>query len=100
MPDLSWPLSASFVLLALAFVLTFVRLVRGPSLADRVLALDLIAYLTVGLIALWTLATGVAAYLDAALILALVAFIATVAFARFIEYRALQKAEAASARKS
>jgi multicomponent Na+:H+ antiporter subunit F len=96
MPDFSWPLAASFVLLAAAFVLTFVRLLRGPSLADRVLALDLIAYLTVGLIALWTLATGVAAYLDAALILALVAFIATVAFARFIEYRAIQKAKAAS----
>jgi multicomponent Na+:H+ antiporter subunit F len=96
MPDLTWPLSVAFLLIALAFVLAFVRLVRGPSLADRVLALDLIAYLTVGLIALWTLATGVTAYLDAALILALVAFIATVAFARFIEYRALQKARAAT----
>lgn len=71
----------------LAFVLVFVRLVRGPGLPDRVVALDVIAYFAIGVIALWTLVSGETAYLDAALVLALIAFLATVAFARFIESR-------------
>lgn len=85
MPPLPWPATAGFVCIGLAFVLVFVRLVRGPSLPDRVVALDMVAYLSVGTIALWTLATGVTAYLDAALVLALIAFLATVAFGRYVE---------------
>lgn len=88
MLSLSWPLQTGFALLSLAFVLAFVRLVRGPGLPDRVVALDLVAFLAVGLIALWTRATGTAAYLDAALVLALIAFLATVAFARYLLHRA------------
>lgn len=85
MPLASWPVLVAFALVGLAFVLVFVRLVRGPSLPDRVVALDMVAYLAVGVIALWTLASGNTAYLDAALVLALIAFLASVAFARFIE---------------
>lgn len=85
MPPLSWPALVGFVCIGLAFALVFVRLVRGPSLPDRVVALDMVAFLAVGTIALWTLVTGVAAYLDAALVLALIAFVATVAFGRYIE---------------
>ncbi len=80
-PLLSWSVLLGSSLIGLAFA----RLVRGPGLPDRVVALDMIAYLAVGVIALWTLASGVPAYLDAALVLALIAFLATVAFARFIE---------------
>ena len=85
MDALPWPAAVAFALMGFAFVLVFVRLVRGPSLPDRVVALDMVAYLAVGVIALWTLVTGVAAYLDAALVLALIAFLATVAFGRYIE---------------
>lgn len=85
MPDLPWPALVGFACVGLAFVLVFVRLLRGPTLPDRVVALDMVAYLSVGTIALWTLVTGVAAYLDAALVLALIAFVATVAFGRYIE---------------
>ncbi|MGB3542571.1 cation:proton antiporter [Rubrivirga sp.] len=85
MDALPWPAAVAFALLGLAFVLVFVRLVRGPSLPDRVVALDMVAYLAVATIALWTLVTGVTAYLDAALVLALIAFLATVAFGRYIE---------------
>ncbi|MEM6287507.1 MAG: cation:proton antiporter [Bacteroidota bacterium] len=82
---LPWPALVAFVLLGLAFVLVFVRLVRGPSLPDRVVALDMIAFLAVATIALWSIEKGVTAYLDAALVLALMAFLATVAFGRYIE---------------
>ena len=92
---LPWPLLVGFVLVGLSFLLAFARLVRGPSLPDRVVALDMISYLAVGLVALWALASGEPAYLDAALVLALVAFLATVAFARYVEERGRPPGETA-----
>lgn len=82
---LTWSTYASFGMLSVAFVLAFLRLVRGPSLPDRVVALDLIAYLAIGFIALYTLVSQQPAFLDAGTTLALIAFLATVAFARYIE---------------
>jgi multicomponent Na+:H+ antiporter subunit F len=71
----------------LAMVLAFVRLVRGPSLPDRVVALDLIGTLAVGVIAAYDILTEQPILLDAATVVALVAFLGTVAFARYIERR-------------
>lgn len=79
--------SVSYGILALALALTLVRLVRGPGLPDRVVALDLVGFIAVGFIALTALQTGVAAFLDAAVTLALIAFVASIAFARYLEYR-------------
>lgn len=73
------------VLLSVAIFLAFSRLARGPSLADRVVALDLITSLVVGVIAIYAVATDEPVYLDIALVLALITFLGTVAFARFIE---------------
>lgn len=70
---------------AVAVLLTFLRLVRGPSVADRVLALDAMVVFGIGLIALLAIDTRHSAYLDVAIALGLVGFLATVAFARFIE---------------
>lgn len=67
--------------------LAFIRLVRGPSLPDRVVALDLMGLLAVGIIAIYHIAAEQPALLDAATVLALVAFLATVAFARYVERR-------------
>jgi multicomponent Na+:H+ antiporter subunit F len=72
----------------LACFLAFIRLVRGPSLPDRVVALDLIGTLTVGTIAAYEVFMGQSALLGAATVLALVAFLGTVAFARYVERRA------------
>jgi multicomponent Na+:H+ antiporter subunit F len=77
-----------FVMIGVALLLVFVRLARGPSLSDRVIALDLIAVLAVGLIAMVAFAADQAVFLDAAIVLALVAFLGTVAFARYLERRA------------
>lgn len=72
-------------LLLLALALCFLRIARGPTLADRVVALDVLNILAVAYCALLAVASGRAVYLDAAIALALVAFLVTVAFARFIE---------------
>jgi multicomponent Na+:H+ antiporter subunit F len=70
-----------------AFLLALLRLVRGPTSADRVVALDLMAALAIGAIALETLATGEAAFLRIATVLALVGFLGTVAFANYLSRR-------------
>lgn len=77
-----------FAMLTVALVLAFTRLVRGPTLADRVVALDLIAVLSVGFIAMYALDNDQPVFLDAGIVLALVAFLGTVAFARYLERRA------------
>mgnify|MGYP000449931687 CR=1 FL=1 len=73
--------------LSLAFLLVFVRLLRGPTLPDRVVALDLISILGLGLCAALAVATGQALLLDVALVTALVGFLGTVAFASYVERR-------------
>lgn len=72
---------------ALVLVISMVRLVRGPTLADRVVAYDLMATITVGLLALVSMAFDARVLLDVAGVLALVMFISTIAFARYIEKR-------------
>lgn len=75
-------------MLSVAVVLAFTRLVRGPSLADRVVALDLLSAVAVGIIAVTAMETGQRILLEVAIVLALISFLGTVAFARYIERRA------------
>jgi multicomponent Na+:H+ antiporter subunit F len=78
-------------LLGAALLLTVVRIVIGPSLADRVLALDLLTVEALGFVAVLTVRSGFMIYLDIAIALALLGFLATIAFARYILVRALAK---------
>ena len=82
-----WASGAALALMGLAMTLTFIRLVRGPSLPDRVVALDLMGVLAVGMIAAYAVATNQPGLLDPASVLALVGFLGTVAFARYLERR-------------
>jgi len=75
----------ALVMLAAAVLVAIVRLVRGPTLPDRVVAQDLIGILVVGLIVVLAASTGVHATLDAALVIALIAFVATIAYATYVE---------------
>jgi multicomponent Na+:H+ antiporter subunit F len=75
-------------MLSTALVLAFVRLVRGPTLPDRVVALDLLSALIVGFISVLAIETGQRILLEVAIVLALIAFLGTVAFARYLERRA------------
>jgi multicomponent Na+:H+ antiporter subunit F len=77
----------AMAMVGLALFLAFIRLVRGPTLPDRVVALDLMAVLTVGMIAAYAVATDHPILLDPATVLALVGFLGTVAFARYLERR-------------
>ncbi len=75
-------------MLAVAMLFAMVRLLRGPSLADRVVALDLIAALAVGIITVYSIYTNQTMLLRAGIVVALVVFVGTVAFAMYLEKRA------------
>lgn len=75
----------SLVLLTLAVLFAFVRLFIGPDQADRIVALDLISILIVAILAALSVYTGQKSFLDVAIAYALVAFLGTVALARFRE---------------
>jgi multicomponent Na+:H+ antiporter subunit F len=74
-------------ILCLSFAVTVWRVVVGPTLPDRVLALDMLVAVAIGFIAVTAIKTGFALYVDIAIALGLVGFLATVAFARFILHR-------------
>lgn len=81
-----------FIVLGLsgALALAFLRLARTRHLPDRVIALDLMGTLTVGVISVYAIATRQAVFLDAAIVLALISFLGTIAFARYVEKRIFQ----------
>ena len=85
-----FPLAISivYVLLSLSLLISIIRVIIGPSLPDRVVALDLIAFIVIGIIATYAISSGHPVYLDVAIVLALVAFLGTIAFARFVIIRA------------
>lgn len=71
-------------LLCISLILTVIRVIRGPTLPDRVLALDMLVAVAIGFIAVIGIKTGYTLFVDIAIALGLVGFLATVAFARFI----------------
>ncbi|WP_347303037.1 monovalent cation/H+ antiporter complex subunit F [Croceibacterium sp. TMG7-5b_MA50] len=73
------------IMLAVALCLAGWRMVRGPSFADRFVALDMLTAVAVGFAALTALTTGRGAFLDIALGVALINFIATAGFSVFLE---------------
>lgn len=87
-------------LLGLSFLLTVYRVVIGPTLADRVVALDMLVGIVIGFIAIIAIKTGFNLYIDIAIALGLVGFLATVAFARFILSRQTADEEGGKARKT
>jgi multicomponent Na+:H+ antiporter subunit F len=75
----------ALVTLGAAVLVAVVRLVKGPTLPDRVVAMDLVGVLVIGFIAVLAGSTGVRATLDAAIVIALIAFVSTVAYGTYVE---------------
>jgi multicomponent Na+:H+ antiporter subunit F len=75
----------TLVTLGVALIVAFIRLVKGPTLPDRIVAMDLFGVLVVGLIVVLAAWSGVRATLDAAIVIALVGFLGTIAYATYVE---------------
>ena len=75
----------SLGIVMLSILLAFLRTVKGPTLSDRVVALDLTVNIFISFIAIYSLIENEPIYMDVVIALALIIFLSTVAFAQFIE---------------
>ena len=80
-------------ILAISVLLVFCRFVMGPSIADRVVALDLLITIGITLIAIYSIVYDQSTFLDIAMILGLIAFLSTVALSYYLEKRNRKKRE-------
>jgi len=84
---LHYSIQATMTMMAISLMLVLIRVFRGPSLPDRVIGLDVLNSVIVGVVAVDAVATGESSFLPAALVLSLLAFLATVAFAFHLSRR-------------
>ncbi len=82
----------ALVVLLVSMILALIRLVKGPAAADRIVALDLLSILIVAFLATYSVYSGETSFLDVAIGYALIAFLGTVALARFLMRSAMKKA--------
>ena len=73
------------VILSVSLLITFIRLVIGPSIPDRVVALDLISMIVAAMIVVYMMYTNQSVFIDAVIILALIGFFGTVAFSIYLK---------------
>ncbi len=81
---LNFALSAGFVMIGLAMTLNLWRLARGPDVTDRILALDTLTINAIALLVLFGVREAASVYFEAALILAVMGFVGTVALAKHL----------------
>lgn len=73
-----------FPILSLSILLVFIRLFKGPRIVDRVVALDLIITMGIAIMTAYSIRTEQEFFLDVAVILALIAFLGTIAFSFYL----------------
>ena len=80
-------IQVSLALILLGLAVAMIRVVKGPSLADRVVALDMMTVTIISFCGVYAVFVDEPSFLDVAIVLALVGFLATVALARYAETR-------------
>jgi multicomponent Na+:H+ antiporter subunit F len=83
-PVLAYAIYISFFCLTISLFLGLYRLLTGPTLPDRIVVMDLVASLSIGLIATYIIATGQAVFLNVAVAIALLVFMGNIAFAKYL----------------
>lgn len=84
---LNTTLIITFGMLLLAFLLAFLRLLKGPKMSDRIVAMDLIASVTMAFILTYSIAVKKEIYFDIVIVISLVSFIGTVAVSTYLKQK-------------
>jgi multicomponent Na+:H+ antiporter subunit F len=79
--------------LALALVFALYRFIKGPSVPDRIIALDLLITVSIGIMVIYSITTHQSTLLDIAMVLALIAFLGTLSFTFYLKQKNLEKHE-------
>jgi multicomponent Na+:H+ antiporter subunit F len=86
-PILNFAIYFSFATLTISLFAGLYRLLTGPSLPDRIVVMDLVASLVIGLIITYIMLTGQTVYLNVAVAIALLVFMGNIAFAKYLKRR-------------
>nr|WP_242664248.1 monovalent cation/H+ antiporter complex subunit F [Chlorobium sp. N1] len=84
---MEWAVQLSVIFIGLSILIIFVRLVIGPSIENRIVALDLLSANAIAFIAVYSIQKNTTTFLDVGIIVALLAFLGTVAFAYYLGRR-------------
>jgi multicomponent Na+:H+ antiporter subunit F len=76
-----------FGMLLLAFVLAFIRMLKGPDMSDRIVAMDLISSVTMAFILSYSVLVNKAIYFDIVIVISLISFIGTVAVSTYLKQK-------------
>lgn len=82
-------LSISLILVGIATIITFIRIIIGPSFPDRVIAMDVVGVHFISAIAIVAILFKTRSFFDVILVLGILAFISTISFSKFIERGAI-----------
>jgi len=85
-----WSLFVGLMSLVLSAVLVIIRFLKGPDIPHRIVAFDLLAIILMGIIILYSIMVNEDVFLDVAIIMALIAFLGTVAYAQYLEKGSLK----------
>ena len=77
----------TFGMLLLAFILAFIRMLKGPNMSDRTVAMDLIASITMAFILMYSILVQKAIYFDIVIVISLISFISTVAISIYLKQK-------------
>jgi len=81
---ISWACAFAMFAVLAAVLLSLYRLLAGPAVTDRILALDTMVINAIGLIVLMGIAWGTTMYFEAAILFAMVGFVSTIAFCKYV----------------
>jgi len=87
MSFIEWAVQASVIIIGLSILIIFLRLVIGPGIEDRIVALDLLSANAIAFIAVYSIQKNTTTFLDVGIIVALLAFLGTVAFGYYLGRR-------------
>lgn len=80
-------IGVSFSLLLLAFILALVRLLKGPSINDRIAAMDLIASIVMGFVLIYSIVASNEIYFDIVIVISLISFIGTIGISTYLKQK-------------
>ena len=86
-PILNFAVYFSFIALTISLFAGLYRLLTGPTLPDRIVVMDLVASLVIGLILTYIMLTGQTVFLNVAVVIALLVFMSSIAFAKYLKRR-------------
>ena len=87
---LNWSLFLGLMMLMISSILVMIRFLKGPDIPHRIIAFDLLAIILMGVIILYSILVSRDVFLDVAIIMALIAFLGTVAYAKYLEKGSLK----------